>query len=508
MVTSRCAALAACWLQIVLALATLTAMPGCSDDSGPDSQPPSPPPPVGTPHTPSSTGPRVVSISPTSATVGSPDVQLTIEGRNFDFEGHLRTVVVWSVGSRDTILSPSDASETELSVTIPADLLSAPVVAEVSVEDYDLMSDAHLRKQNPVRFAVASSQPLAFETVGEMSTPRSDHAATLLDDGQVLILGGAASAELFDPADHAFVPTGELNVARSGAAAVKLTNGKVLVVGGDLSAETYDPATGAFTPTGHMHEEHGQPTATLLADGRVLVAGGIRVSGVGEALATAELFDPATASFAEAASMISARAEHAASLLPTGEVLIVGGRNGHAPDSADDPPWDPTFVELFDPSSGRFRRSADMGTTRVAGSAATLPDGRVLVLGGFGDDLQNIHEQPANPEFAQLYERPFDGFGPLELPRAFERWFTATPLPDGNVLLIGGTRRGSAVAAVSLLDPKRGALIEMGHLAMPRMRHTATLLKDGRVLVTGGIDSDGNTLATAEISSESIQRDM
>lgn len=107
-----------------------------------------------------------------------------------------------------------------------------------------------------------------FWTVDKMSARRVSHTATLLPNGKVLIAGGIesryfseahwtgrviATAELFDPATGTFRRTGSMAVARSSHAAVLLPNGKVLIVGGSgggdwrelhASAELYDPATG------------------------------------------------------------------------------------------------------------------------------------------------------------------------------------------------------------------------------------------------------------------------
>jgi hypothetical protein len=114
-----------------------------------------------------------------------------------------------------------------------------------------------------------------------------------------------------------------------------LVDGRVLIVGGDgatspmASAELWDPQTASFGPAGSLAERRGgQATghsATLLPDGRVLVVGGFSANG---ALASAELWDPQTASFGPAGSLAQARGHHTATLLPDGRVLVVGGYGG------------------------------------------------------------------------------------------------------------------------------------------------------------------------------------
>jgi len=349
-----------------------------------------------------------------------------------------------------------------------------------------------------------------FTATGSMAIPRSGHSATLLADGRVLITGGGeASAELFDPARGTFTPTGSMTTARYGATATLLANGKVLVTGGFgpgtssltrlNSAERYDPLSGTFSATGSMTDARVLHTATLLSDGRVLIAGGTRDGGGGgAALASAELYDPTTGTFAFTGGMLTDRAEHTATLLASGEVLIAGGWNGHAADAADDPPWDPLVAELFDPSFGSFKASGSMSTTRTGHSAIRLADGKVLVFGGVLS-LQNLHDQPPDPHYAELYDPAAGTFAALGNVTVSRHGYTATLLNSGKVLLAGGEILGSIVSTAELLDPVSGSLTVTGQVVTGRKGHTATRLNDGRVLVTGGTDSNGNALATAEL---------
>ena len=113
-----------------------------------------------------------------------------------------------------------------------------------------------------------------------------------------------------------FAPTGSMGTSRSQHTATLLRNGKVLITGGSTlradanfyvlsSAELYDPATGTFIPTGSMTTERVSHTATLLSNGKVLIAGGIGGLHGGIALATAELYDPASGSFATTGSLVA-----------------------------------------------------------------------------------------------------------------------------------------------------------------------------------------------------------
>lgn len=228
-----------------------------------------------------------------------------------------------------------------------------------------------------------------FSGTGGMTANRGGHTATLLTNGKVLLAGGAdqdptgmgqTSAELYDPSTSAFTPTGSMATGRFLHTATLLQNGKVLIVGGALtstsnplaSAELYDPATGVFTTTGSMATAREQHTATLLADGKVLIAGGTTATGTGDLqpTATAEVYDPSTGSFSAAGSMAAARSLHTATLLASGNVLVAGGGDENS------------TAELYDPAANSFSITGGMEIGRSGHTATLLPNGSVLVAGG------------------------------------------------------------------------------------------------------------------------------
>lgn len=228
-----------------------------------------------------------------------------------------------------------------------------------------------------------------FSATGNMTAFRAGHTATLLANGKVLIAGGAdqdptgsglASAELYDPSTGTFTQTGSMTAGRFMHTATQLQNGKVLIVGGALTstsnplatAEIYDPAAGTFTATGAMATAREQHTATLLADGRALiVGGGSPVSGSNfQATATAEIYDPSTGSFSVTGSMAASRTFHTATLLPNGTVLVAGGGAENS------------TAEIYDPATSSFSITGGMEVGRSGHTATLLPNGNVLVAGG------------------------------------------------------------------------------------------------------------------------------
>ncbi len=220
---------------------------------------------------------------------------------------------------------------------------------------------------------------------GSLSGGRAQHTATLLLTGKVLIVGGVMTgtvtldtAELYDPITGVFTPTGSLSYSRYDHTATMLPSGEVLVTGGVSSfgvtdnVEIYNPTLGSWSFLSDMYHGRRSHTATLLPNGKVLIAGGL---GVG-ILKYAELYDPATG-FSLTVDMNTAHAYHTATLLPSGKVLIAGGM-----DSAG---GYETKAEIYDPGWDPDRAWKDvswMGTGRVTASAALLPSGKVLVVGG------------------------------------------------------------------------------------------------------------------------------
>src|SRR5947207_1391756 len=154
--------------------------------------------------------------------------------------------------------------------------------------------------------------------------------------------------------------TGDLGTPRDYHRATLLPNGQVLVAGGRVgdpdfivavaSAELYDPATGVWTPTGSMTTARAFHTATLLPNGQVLVTGYSD---------TAELYDPATGVWTATGSLTTGRSFHTATLLPNGQVLVAGGT------------W-LASAELYDPATGVWTAADNVTTARGIHTATWL----------------------------------------------------------------------------------------------------------------------------------------
>ena len=359
-------------------------------------------------------------------------------------------------------------------------------------------------KADPSKSATAtvSVEKAGFTLTGSLKTPRHSHTATLLPNGLVYVAGGdslddfevvaiADQAELFNPPTGTFQPGEE--VMREFHTATLLQNGDVLFTGGisfetasgswilTPTAELLKAGSTSLHPTGNMSVGRYSHTATLLLDGRVLITGGEAQSETKIIpTQTAEIYDPGSGKFTPAGDMTTPRLGHSAVLLQNGRVLIVGG----APSA-----------EVFDPATNSFTPAGSFtptGDISNVYAATLLADGRVLVTNG-----------PSAP--SQIYDPATGQFTPTGTMATWRANYTATLLSDGTVLIAGGyttpstpgTSGVTPVTSTEIYNPSTGTFDPGPTMRQGRYQHTATRLPDGSVLFVGGIG--GTTLSSAEI---------
>jgi hypothetical protein len=353
-----------------------------------------------------------------------------------------------------------------------------------------------------------------FASTSGMTTPRHWHTATMLNDGTVLIAGGLGtygqltsalgSAEIYDPKTGKFALTsGNMMSQHAYHTATLLDNGMVLIAGGvdstgnpSSSAELYDPAAKTFTAVSGLITARDQHTATRLAGGQVLIAGGYN-SGLAT-LNSAELYDPVAKTFTTivttGGSLNTARYGHTATLLNTGKVLIAGGNNLSIGEL--------NTAELFDPGTDTFSYTTDTATgltqttltsPRFLHTATLLDNGTVLFAAGVS---ATNYPNPMNS--AEIYDPATGTFTPVGGLITGRYFHTATLLNNGMVFIAGGQidSNGTPTPNTELYDPSaqtfsNTADVSNNQTTLITARHvpTATLLNDGKVLITGGVVS-------------------
>lgn len=334
----------------------------------------------------------------------------------------------------------------------------------------------------PIPAPSDSPSPSADATASE--SPASSAAPTVADTSRWVATG--------DPVND-WWRLGE------GSTVTLLPDGKVLMVGelfvpnqaSVQVTEVYSPgigfgSTGTWeaTPDTMIQARNGH-TATQLADGRVLVTGGASTTEtVQTTLGSAELYDPSRGLWSAAASLGGARRSHTATLLIDGRVLVAGGYDERGPlDSA----------ELYDPRTGRWAPTKPMPYGLSEHTATRLTDGRVLLVGGTPTDDPFLFDPISESWTPTAPLTVWGRQGPLNA-----RYnHTATLLRDGRVLVAGGGWPMSDNAEI--YDPTAGRWTPTGSMTERRHGFVATLLPDGRVLAAGGGDGGYGGSRTAEV---------
>jgi hypothetical protein len=178
--------------------------------------------------------------------------------------------------------------------------------------------------------------------------------------------------------------------------------------------------------------------------------------------------------------MAQVQGGHTLTLLGSGKLLMVGGGQ----------------PQLYDPDTNIWSSAGTIAYARGSHTATLLRDGRVLVAGGFGDSGTGGNPQT---DITEIYDPAANGWGRGATMMATRAFHTATLLPDGRVLVVGGeAANGAYLESTELYDPTTNRWGFAGPLSGPRGFHTASLLADGRVLVTGGWGA-GDAYSSAEI---------
>ena len=314
-----------------------------------------------------------------------------------------------------------------------------------------------------------NSETDSFSPAGSMNDSRYEASCTRLADGRVLVVGGETalpdspwhtaltSAELFDPRLRLFTRTGSLHSAHAAHAATLLADGEVLVVGGygadslsTYDAEVYNPKSGTFSEVGASKTSYafGSP-GILLPDGKVYSYGFTADTDTVQGSLQGELYDPATKTFALTAPYAVYHSQSVATArLADGRILVVGAGGADGPLSG--------HAEVYDPSTGAYTATGKQTMPDDNYTVAlTLPSGKVLLTAGWYEACgSGPCPIPTDDNTAELYDPATGTFTDLPATAADRQWATVTLLADGRVLLAGGNGNYSPSSSAELFSER------------------------------------------------------
>jgi hypothetical protein len=347
-----------------------------------------------------------------------------------------------------------------------------------------------------------------------------DHRATHLTcpvtgcgySEQILLTGNTTALQLYDPATHrTTVVPNAFDRSFSNHTATRLQDGRVLIAGGwqrvppdtmsavSAAAFIFNPEDRTITPTGSMTHPRTDHRAVLLRDGRVLVVGGLgqpaQTGGAMPGVQEAEIFDPVAGSWSSAGAMLDTRWGHSATLLECpasqpacvwgGKVLVFGGWTDT---------WPMVVGELFNPAAVANRFIAVPGPsdgTRSYHAAVLLADGRVFLSGGWAVGAAGMLAT------THFYDPATNTIAPgpdLAGPRVVH---AAVRLNDDTVILAGGEIRDDdfPTASIERFNPATNTISGAGSMGTLRRQPEAVVLQNGRVVVSGGYSGWSRTQA-------------
>lgn len=266
--------------------------------------------------------------------------------------------------------------------------------------------------------------------------------------------------------DPEWSTTGSMSIARTNPTLTLLDDGKMLVTNGAASkvAELYDPATGTFATTGSTAAATNAP-AVLLANKKVLIARGTA--------AASELYDPVAGTFSNTGTAGQDFGVGGPILLASGKVLVIASSGSPS--------------QLYDPGTGTYSNTGTMATSHPGGEASILASGKVLVTGTvFGGTAADIYD-PGAGTFTPLAHTMVTGRG----------LHGSILLSNGKTLICGGRQSGTTLNQAELFDEAAGTFTATGSMSVPRESVRLAAIGNDRVVVFGGL---GNGPGTSDVT--------
>lgn len=282
----------------------------------------------------------------------------------------------------------------------------------------------------------------------------------LLDDEKVWFMGGTLKevygpgtqqVKTFDAKNQVWQLQKKMIDYRWYPSVSPLANGKVLIAGGGgldnpvrvKTSEVYDTKTGISIPVDNLAIGNEVSPIVPLLTGKTLMTH-----------RPPQLFDPSTYKWELAADFVQSNrmsngdhSDHELVLMPDGTVVAIGYKNFNNQLG--------TFVELYDPIADKWTLKSSIAPIRSRAKTVILPDKKILVAGGFKEDLNN--SSPVNQwnymKRADLYNLANDSWRQVSSMNYFREYHAiATLVPDGRVIVVGGEGQPGNEPPLSIIE--------------------------------------------------------
>lgn len=342
-----------------------------------------------------------------------------------------------------------------------------------------------------------------FVRAGHFNDIRFSYTTTMLDDKNILIIGGTNDSinskkfnnvDIYNPINNKIIKSGKINEERYNHSATLLKDGRILLTGGYgkygemSSSEIYNPKTKKSIKMPNMHYSRQEHSAVLLKNGKVLIVGGHQtlIHKQKQINNIAEIFDPVANKFCKAPKMNYKYFRRPFVVtLNNGKVFIAGGykKNG----KWGFPESEQRYAELYDPEKNTFVSLGKMIKNHSYGTATLLKDGRVILIGGNSADKSN-----KATKFTEIFDPKTRSFKLAALLNDNRLFHTATLLKNGKILITGGettaVRKTNYLYSAEIYDPNKNKFYKISNMVTPRAMHLAILLPNGNVILFGGFN--------------------
>lgn len=321
-----------------------------------------------------------------------------------------------------------------------------------------------------------------WKVIDSMNIRRTDHASTLMQDGNLMVAGGweitnaLSSCEIYDVTINKWQLTTPMHYNHTNASLVTLNDGRIFVIGGRTNkCEIFNPTTQSWKITDSLiidRYDIFQNTVAKLDDGKILVTGGTQLFPTIRQFANCEIFDPLEERWAEIDSLHFRRWGHTTTALKNGKILVVGGLHYDK---------DLNICEMYDPEVGKWEIVDSLNVARSYHEALLLDDGKVFVTGGTN------YDNPTSPGVTacEVYDPLLDKWEIVGHTALANFEHSAFFINQYEILLVGG---GFNTDYYEIFDTKTNSSVFYGKYPVRKVAVVFGQISKNKVIRIGGLE--------------------